>query len=139
MTQVREIMTEVPVTVGLQTSLHAAAQKMRDADIGDVLITDEGRLCGVLTDRDLVIRGLAEGMDPDQTTVHSVCSSDVTTIRPDEPVQAAVAVMRDQAVRRLPVVDEQRHVLGVVSLGDLAIERDPNSALADISAARPNA
>lgn len=131
-------MTEVPVTVGMQTSLHAAARKMRDADIGDVLVTDDGRVYGMLTDRDLVVRGLAEGLDPDQTSVHAVCSTDVIGVGPDEPVRTAVETMREKAVRRLPVLDEARQVIGVVSLGDLAIERDPSSALADISAAQGN-
>lgn len=138
MTQtVRELMTAEPVTVELRTSVTEAARRMRDQGIGDVLVTDEGELRGVLTDRDLVIRGLAEGKDPDATTVHALCTDEVVSVAPDAAVDHAIYLMSTKALRRLPVVEEGR-AIGVVSLGDLAMERDPTSALADISAAEPN-
>ncbi|HSA49254.1 MAG TPA: CBS domain-containing protein [Yinghuangia sp.] len=138
MTQtVRELMTTEPVTVELRTSATEAARRMRDLGIGDVLVTDDGELRGVLTDRDLVVRGLAEGKDPDKTTVHALCSDEVVTVAPDDAVDHAIYLMSTKALRRLPVVEEGRPI-GVVSLGDLAMERDPTSALADISAAEPN-
>ena len=113
------------------------ARIMRDEDIGAVLVTDEDRLRGLVSDRDLVVRALAEGDDPGQTTVASACSDDLVTVGPDDELDVAVRVMREHAVRRVPVVEEGRPV-GIVSLGDLAVERDPDSALGDISAARPN-
>ena len=82
--------------------------------------------------------GIASGKDPATTRLDEICSKDVTTVSSDMPVEEAVRLMRDRAVRRLPMVDGDRPV-GVVSLGDLAVERDPTSALADISEAPPNA
>jgi len=136
---VREIMIKQLVTVELDTSLQEAARKMRDAGIGDVLVVEDGRLCGVVTDRDLVVRAMAEGKDPEHTAVRAVCSTAVVSIGPDDDVDRAVTLMRQNALRRLPVT-EDGHPVGIVSLGDLAIEleRDCGFALADISAALPN-
>ncbi|MEU3897371.1 CBS domain-containing protein [Streptomyces sp. NPDC045251] len=138
MTQyVRDIMTGHPVTVEPQASVTAVARLMRDRDLGAVLVTDGDELRGLVTDRDLVIRSVADGGDPEQTTVAGACSDDLVTVRSDEELDHAVEVMREHAVRRVPVVDDGRPV-GIVSLGDLAMERDPESALGDISVARPN-
>jgi signal-transduction protein with cAMP-binding, CBS, and nucleotidyltransferase domain len=138
MTQtVREIMIKQLVTVEMDASLTAVARKMRDAGIGDVLVVEDGRLRGVATDRDLVVRAMAEGRDPERTPVRAVCSTELVSIRPEDDVDTAVMVMRRNALRRLPVTEDGRPV-GIVSLGDLAMERDRSSALADISAARPN-
>jgi CBS domain-containing protein len=138
MTQyVRDIMTADPVTVEPQTSVTAVARIMRDQDLGAVLVTDGDQLRGLVTDRDLVIRSVAEGGDPEQTTVAGACSDDLVTVRPDDELDRAIRLMREHAVRRVPVVDEG-HPVGIVALGDLAMERDPGSALGDISVARPN-
>jgi CBS domain-containing protein len=138
MTQyVRDIMTADPVTVEPQTSVTAVARIMRDQDLGAVLVTDGDQLRGLVTDRDLVIRSVAESGDPEQTTVAGACSDDLVTVRPDDELDRAIRLMREHAVRRVPVVDEG-HPVGIVALGDLAMERDPGSALGDISVARPN-
>ncbi|CAM5614642.1 CBS domain-containing protein OS=Streptomyces tendae OX=1932 GN=F3L20_16795 PE=4 SV=1 [Streptomyces tendae] len=138
MTQyVRDVMTGDPVTVEPLTSVTAVARIMRDRGLGAVLVTEGDRLRGLVTDRDLVVRSVAEGGDPEQSTVAGACSDDVVTVRSDEELEHAVRLMREHAVRRLPVVDDGRPV-GIVSLGDLAMERDPESALGDISVARPN-
>ena len=138
MTQrVRDLMTGSPVTVGPLTSVASVARVMRDQNVGAVLVTEEGRLRGLVSDRDLVVRALADSADPDETTVAGACSDDLVTVSPDEDLDRAITLMREHAVRRIPVVDHGRPV-GIVSLGDLAIERDPESALGEISAARPN-
>ncbi|MGI5275537.1 CBS domain-containing protein [Streptomyces rochei] len=135
---VRDIMTGHPVTVEPLTSVTAVARVMRDRDLGAVLVTDGDELRGLVTDRDLVIRAVAEGGDPERTTVAGVCSDEeLVTVRPDDELERAVELMRAHAVRRVPVVDDGRPV-GIVSLGDLALERDPESALGDISVARPD-
>ncbi|CAL9277644.1 Hypoxic response protein 1 [Streptomyces sp. SudanB5_2050] len=135
---VRDIMTGHPVTVEPLTSVTAVARVMRDRDLGAVLVTDGDELRGLVTDRDLVIRAVAEGGDPERTTVAGVCSDEeLVTVGPDDELERAVELMREHAVRRVPVVDDSRPV-GIVSLGDLALERDPESALGDISVARPN-
>lgn len=138
MTQhIREIMTTDLVTVDPLTSVVDVAQLMRRDDVGDVLVVDEGRLFGVVTDRDLVIRVMAEGGNVGDRTVASACSKDLVTVTPDDDVDQVIGLMRERAVRRVPVI-EGDHPVGVVSLGDLAIERDPRSVLGDISSARPN-
>jgi CBS domain-containing protein len=138
MTQhVSDIMTSAPVTVEPQTSVTAVARIMRDQDLGAVLVTDGDELRGLVTDRDLVVRSLAGGGDPEQTTVADACSDDLVTVTPEDDLDHAIELMRDHAVRRVPVIDHG-HPVGIVSLGDAAMERDPGSALGDISAARPN-
>ncbi|AZQ39966.1 CBS domain-containing protein [Streptomyces cyaneochromogenes] len=139
MTQhVRDVMTADPVTVEPQTSVTAVARIMRDENIGADLVTEGGQLRGLVSDRDLVVRAVAEGGDPGQTTVANACSEDLVTVGPDDDLTLAVHVMREHSVRRVPVVDEGHHTVGIVAIGDLAIEHDPDSALGDISAAEPN-
>jgi CBS domain-containing protein len=134
---IRDVMTPEPVTVATTTSLEQAARHMRDAGIGNVIVLEGEQITGILTDRDIVVRAVAEGWDPSQTPVGEVASRELTTIAPDETVDAAVALMRERSIRRLPVVESGRPV-GIVSLGDLALERDPGSCLGEISAAPPN-
>jgi CBS domain-containing protein len=133
----REIMTQRPVTVQVTDTVTAAARSMRDGNIGDVVVLEEDRIQGILTDRDIVVRALAEGRDPAQTTVGEICSRELTTLSPADAIGEAVKIMRDKAIRRLPVVEGGRPV-GIVSLGDLAVESDPESVLGGISAAPPN-
>ena len=131
-------MTPDPWTVQENAPLQEAARIMRDADIGDVIVirSDES-VCGIVTDRDLVVRALAEGADPKTATVADVCRHTVVSISSGDPVDQAVPLMREHNIRRLPVIDGSR-LVGIITLGDLAIDRDPNSALADISKAPPN-
>jgi CBS domain-containing protein len=133
----REIMTQRPVTVQATDTVAAAARSMRDGNIGDVVVVDNDQIQGILTDRDIVVRALAEGRDPGRTTVGEICSRELTTLSPNDAIGDAEKVMRDRAIRRLPVVEGGRPV-GIVSLGDLAVERSPESTLGGISAAPPN-
>jgi CBS domain-containing protein len=133
----REVMTPAPRCLDPSDTVAAAATMMRDDDIGDVFVCIGGRLTGIVTDRDLVVRGLADGGDPRQVKLGDIASKDLAMLAPDDTVEDAVAVMRERAIRRLPIC-EQGRPLGVVSIGDLAIERDSASALADISAAPAN-
>jgi CBS domain-containing protein len=139
MTQkVRDVMTPSPITLTRDATVAQAAKIMRDQGIGDVLVTEDGdRLCGVVTDRDIVVRAVAETRDVTATPVGALCSSDVATVTPDQDADEVVRLMREKAVRRVPVVEEG-HPVGIVSIGDLAVDRDPSSALSDISAAPPN-
>ncbi|MDT3397910.1 CBS domain-containing protein [Streptomyces sp. B1866] len=134
---VRDVMTPTVTAVRPDASLVEAAQLMRAQDIGDVLVAQDGALVGVLTDRDITLRAVAEGVDPLTVSCQAVCTPDPVTVGPDEEIAEAVTLMRRYAVRRLPVVAGGRP-LGIVSLGDLAQERDPGSALADISRAAPD-
>jgi CBS domain-containing protein len=135
--QVREIMTGTLAAVGPQTSVTEVARRMREEDIGAVLVVEDEQLRGLVTDRDLVVRVLADGKNIEDTTVSAACSADLVAVSPDDDIDRAVQLMRERAVRRLPVVDNGRPV-GIISLGDLAVERDPDSTLGDISSAEPN-
>jgi CBS domain-containing protein len=135
--RVSEVMSNNPVTIPLEARLTEAATLMRDHGIGNVLVTSDGHLCGVLTDRDIVVRAVAERRDLGRTTVGEVCSAEVATLGPDAEAADAVDLMRARAVRRIPVVEDGMPV-GIVSMGDLAIEHERKSALADISKAPPN-
>lgn len=134
---IREVMTKDPVTLSAETPVVEAAGTMRDADIGNVIVLEGDDICGIVTDRDITIRAVAERKDVSSTTLGEICSRDVTTLSPDDSVKDAVRIMREKAIRRIPVV-EGGTPIGIVSIGDLAVERDPQSALADISAAQPN-
>jgi CBS domain-containing protein len=134
---VEQIMTRDPRTVDSTGTIADAARVMRDNDIGDVVVVEDGQVSGIVTDRDIVIRAVADGRDPDSTAVTDVCTTGVETIEPDASVDDAVRLMRESDIRRLPVTKNGRPV-GIVSLGDLAVEREPDSALADISAASPD-
>ncbi|MGH8947997.1 MAG: CBS domain-containing protein, partial [Acidimicrobiia bacterium] len=115
-----------------------AARIMRDANIGDVLVTrSDGSVCGIVTDRDLAINVVAEGSDPASMVVRDVCNHTIEFVESGDPVGKAVKVMSERAIRRLPVIDDGA-LVGIVTLGDLAMERDPESALANISEAPPN-
>ena len=138
MTQkVRELMTSALVSVQPSQPLTAAAQAMRDRGVGAVLVTEGGKLKALLTDRDIVVRAVADGKDMAKTSVAEVCSPDLVTVRPDDDADAAVRRMRERGVRRVPVVEDGTPV-GIVSIGDMAMERDEDSALADISVQAPN-
>lgn len=137
MQRIADVMTAEPTTCSEDATMEDVARLMRDRDIGDILVTSGDRLIGIVTDRDMVIRGLAEGRSPSDTPVGEIASRDLQWVGPDDAVDHAVKIMRDQALRRIPVVEDGRPV-GIVSIGDLAVERDLDSALADISVADPN-
>ncbi|MCX4389886.1 CBS domain-containing protein [Micromonospora peucetia] len=137
MTTVGEFMTTRLVTMDGNDTLTAAAQEMRDSAIGDVVVTDGDRVIGIVTDRDIAVRGVAENMDPNSTPLNRITSKDVITVSQYDDAVAAADLMRTYAVRRLPVIDDGR-LIGLVSMGDLAVEREPQSVLADISADEPN-
>ncbi|MEV4465407.1 CBS domain-containing protein [Micromonospora echinofusca] len=137
MTTVGEFMTTRLVTMDGNDTLAAAAQEMRDSAIGDVVVTDGDDVIGIVTDRDITVRGVAENMDPNSTPLNRITSKDVITVSQYDDAVAAADLMRTYAVRRLPVIDDGR-LVGLVSMGDLAVEREPQSVLADISADEPN-
>jgi CBS domain-containing protein len=135
--KVEEIMTRDPRTVSASDTIVDAARVMNEGDIGDVIVVDGEEIRCIVTDRDIVVRAIAEGRDPQSTSVSDVCTPSLETIEPDASVDDALRKMREADIRRLPVVQDGRPV-GIVSLGDLAVEREPDSTLADISAASPD-
>jgi signal-transduction protein with cAMP-binding, CBS, and nucleotidyltransferase domain len=133
---VAEVMTPAPTAVDASDPIQVAARAMAEENVGALVVKSESKTVGIVTDRDLVVRGLAKGLGGD-ATIREVASEDIITVGPSDPVETAVEVMRAAAVRRVPVMDGDVAV-GIVSIGDLAVERDPSSALADISEAEPN-
>jgi len=138
MQTVKDVMTTAVVYLSSQTTLAEAARTMREQDIGDVVVADGPSLAGMVTDRDLVVRAVAEGKDPEATTVGEVMTRELVTVRPEDTIQQAALLMRDRAVRRLLVCDDDQGLVGVVSIGDLAERIDPDSVLGGISSAEPN-
>ncbi len=114
-----------------------ATELMRENNIGDLVVLENDQLWGIVTDRDIVARVLGDGNDPATVTVGEICSRELTTIPSTASISDAVRLIR-KAIRRLPVVEEDGGVLGIVSIGDLAVAQDRKSALADVSAAPPN-
>jgi CBS domain-containing protein len=133
---IKDAMTAKPASLPASATVADAAQQMRELDIGDVLVEQEGRLAGIVTDRDIVVRAIAEGRDV-TSKLGDIVSSEVVCITPAESADEAIRLMRERALRRVPVVENGRPV-GIVSLGDLAGERDPRSVLGEISSAPPN-
>ncbi|EYR61812.1 oxidoreductase [Actinotalea ferrariae CF5-4] len=133
---IADVITPDPVTIEATGTVREAAELMRSGDIGDVVVVEGGSLLGIVTDRDLVVRVLAVGGSGDDP-VRQACSSDLVTVSPDASLEEAAELMRQHDVRRLPVTSGEE-LVGIVSIGDLAIEKDPRSTLGDISAAAPN-
>jgi CBS domain-containing protein len=127
-TAVAEIMTRRVVYLPGDTMLDEAAQAMRDQSIGDVVVTDGPTMSGLVTDRDIVVRALAEGLPPQSTTLASIATHELIMIEQSASVEEAVRAMRTREVRRLLVCDADRKLVGIVSLSDLALL--PSSALA---------
>jgi CBS domain-containing protein len=135
--QVKDVMTSDPITVAAGDSVVVAARRMKEAAVGSMIVMDGDRIHGIVTDRDIAMRVVAEGSDPAQTRVQEITSDNPVTLEPESSVDDAIRVMSDRAIRRLPVVEDGRPV-GIVSLGDLAIDRDPGSVLGEISSAAPD-
>ncbi len=120
----RDIMTEAVELIGPDDTLQAAARRMRDIDTGFLPVADGERLVGALTDRDITIRAVAEGRDPASTLVREAMSDAPLYVYEDQEPDDAAALMAEMQIRRLPVVDRQNRLVGVVSLGDLAHRLD---------------
>ena len=139
MYRVSDVMTKQVVYLPAETTLDEAARVMKESDIGDVVVTDGATLAGMLTDRDIVVRAVAERADPARTTIGQITTREVVMIEQSSTASEAAALMRERNIRRVLVCDNDRKLVGIVSLGDLAMQLDPNSALSDISEAAPNA
>jgi CBS domain-containing protein len=135
---IRDVMTTDPVTLPGGAAVKDAAAEMDRHDIGDVIVlSDANEVSGIVTDRDITVRVVAAGLDPATTKLSDICTTDIHTLTPSDTVGEAIKLMQQKAIRRLPVVEAGRAV-GIVSLGDLAVTNDPESVLADISAAPPD-
>ena len=117
---VREVMTSNPCSIDADKSVAYAAKMMRDEDVGIAPIVEGDRLVGVLTDRDIAVRVVAEGRDPEQVKAAEVASRDVVTLDPEQDLDEALRLMARHQVRRLPVVEEDGRLVGVVAQADVA-------------------
>jgi len=134
----RDIMTRNVEVVSAGASLKDAAKKMKDLDVGLIPVCDGDRLKGVLTDRDITIRATAAGRDPSKTKVSEVMSTDLAYCLEDQEVEEAVSVMEARQIRRLPIVNQNKRLIGIISLADIAVhvgDRDlSGETLEEISA-----
>ena len=121
--QVSQIMTPDPDTAQPQDTLQAVASRMNSGDYGSMPVVDGGRLVGVLTDRDIAIRAVGEGLGPD-TLVSQVMTPDPVCVAADSDVEDAAEIMQEEQIRRLFVTDQDDRLVGVVALGDVALEDD---------------
>lgn len=135
MTQIRDIMTRGVAVIECDRTLQEAAGLMLSLDVGVLPVQDEGALCGMVTDRDIVIRGVATGMIPQESRVSEVMTSEVRWCNEDDTVEQVMAQMGGEQVRRLAVLDASRQIVGIVALGDLATRQsgDVDEALREIS------
>ena len=120
-TKVKDLMVRDVVTIDPAVTLAEAAERMRDYNVGILPVVVNGRLAGVITDRDLVVRALAEGADPTLTVVGEFASAEPICARPDTPLGEAMEVMAAEQLGRLPVVDDDNRLVGIVTLGSLAL------------------
>jgi CBS domain-containing protein len=120
--KVSDIMTTDFEKIDADNSLFEAAQKMKSFNIGFLPVQEGDKLIGLLTDRDIVVRGLAEDLDPRRTSVKDIVSSDIVYCFEDESVEDAARLMEDNQVRRLIVVDHDQKPIGIVSIGDIAVK-----------------
>jgi CBS domain-containing protein len=124
---IREVMTRDVRIASPDDTLLFAAQVMESEDFGSLPIAEDQRLVGMLTDRDITVRGVAHGMAPRDCAVREIMSTDIKYVYDDESVSDAAKIMGDMCVRRLPVLDRDQRLVGIVSLGDLALSK-PTSA-----------
>ncbi|AKH38976.1 MULTISPECIES: CBS domain-containing protein [Nitrosomonas] len=136
MQTVSDVMSTDVQVISPDATLQEAAQKMRDGDFGVLPVGDMDNLIGIITDRDIVVRAVAEGMDVD-TPIRDAMSKQIVFANQDDSLEDAARLMSDHQIRRLPVVDEDHHLVGIVSLGDFAVESSDlapvTEALSEIS------
>lgn len=121
---VKEVMTEGVACARPADSIALAAERMRDLNVGALPVCGEDRLVGIITDRDITVRAIAEGCSPDQITVNDCMTPEITWCFDDEDVSDAACLMEDQQIRRLAVLDHDKRLVGMLSLGDLAVKAD---------------
>jgi CBS domain-containing protein len=138
--QIRDIMTQGPEVVHLDAAAIEAATKMRELDVGSLPVCDGERLEGIITDRDIAIRLVAEGLDASTTKVSDIMTPGVNYCFDDQTVEEASALMEAQQIRRLPILNREKQLIGMLSLGDLAVRTEgtedqqlADAALKDIS------
>ena len=129
--RIAEVMTTDVEVIDSNAPLTEAAAKMKTLDVGLLPICDGDKLKGTLTDRDITVRGIAEGFDPSDTKVSDIMSTDIAYCFEDEEIDKALSLMEDRQIRRLPVLDREKRLVGIVSLGDLAVHAGQKERLGE--------
>jgi CBS domain-containing protein len=124
-TTIRDVMTPNPSTLSADSSVAEAARLMKQEDVGVIPVVEGERLVGTVTDRDITTRVVAEGKDPSSVSMREIASTDLVTIDPQQNVAEALRLMADHQVRRLPVVEEDGRLVGIVAQADVAQEAEP--------------
>jgi CBS domain-containing protein len=122
--QIREIMTREVDVVAPNASIRDAAAKMKELDVGAIPVCDGQKLSGLVTDRDITVRAVAEGRDPSKTRVSDVMSSEIAYCFEDDPVEQAAKLMESKQIRRLPILDRNKQLAGIISLGDISVRTE---------------
>ena len=122
--KIKDVMTKDVATLSPDDTILDAAMQMKDRDVGSMPVCRDGTVIGTLTDRDILIRAIAEGMDPGETRVDSVMTRNVVCCREDQEVDEGVELMERYRVRRIPVVDQERHLRGLLTIGKVARTED---------------
>lgn len=126
----REIMTSTVKTASVDTPIREVAALMREGDMGSVPVIADGKLAGIVTDRDIVVRAVAEGKSPD-TPVGEAMTAEVFSVKPDDFVFEAIRLMGDKQVRRIPVVAEDGSLAGIIAMADIALEVEDQREIAE--------
>jgi len=129
--KLQDVMTKNVESLGPDAKVIEAARIMKKLNVGVVPVVEGTRLSGIITDRDITLRVTAEGLDPNNTPVRSVMSKDVTSCKQDEDVKGALRLMSSKQIRRLPIVDDANNLVGIVSIGDLAVDTAKDRAVGD--------
>jgi len=139
---IRDVMTKGAACVSADATLTAAAKEMKALNVGALPVCGDDQLVGMITDRDITIRSAAEGNDPKHDRVRNVMTTELVYVFDDQDTEEAARVMQDRQVRRLPVLNRDKRLVGMVSLGDLAVRTEENrttaETLEEISAGPPN-
>ena len=126
---IREVMTEEAECTGPDTTLQEAARRMKELDVGSLPVCENDRLTGIVTDRDIVLRSVAEGRDPSQQRVRDAMTEELFYAFEDQDVEELTKIMKQRQIRRVPILNREKRLVGIVALGDLAVETD-NSGMA---------
>lgn len=126
-----EVMTRDVEVVGSDAPLTEAAAKMKDLDVGLIPVCEAGELKGALTDRDITVRATAEGCNPSKTKVSDIMSREIVYCFEDQEIEEAMSLMEAKQIRRLPILSREKRLVGIVSLGDLAVHAGQNEMLGE--------
>jgi CBS domain-containing protein len=130
--RLREVMTEGAETISPDASVKEAAVKMEVLNIGPLVVCEGERILGIVTDRDITVRAVASGKDPNTTAVRDVMTAEVACGYTDQPISEAAELMKEREIRRLPVLDHDNRLVGIVSLGDVAVHGAEPSVAAEV-------